>query len=114
MDISRSELLSRRRFLVSAGALGAAAWLGPPGLRFHREPGIVEEIRHAAAVDPMQVQRLRGNLSATIGSGGNIVALPGPDGVLLIDSGIDGRRVAASVATIRSRPRPLSCRDTVP
>ena len=46
----------------------------------------------------------RGPLSTIIGSGGNITALPGPDGTLLVDSGIVGRRVAASVATFSDVP----------
>jgi len=50
------------------------------------------------------VQTLRGNLSVLIGNGGNIVVLPGPDGVLLSDAGIVGPKVAASVATITKTP----------
>lgn len=44
------------------------------------------------------VQRLRGNVSVLIGSGGNISVLSGPDGKLLIDGGIavsQARLVAA-------------------
>jgi glyoxylase-like metal-dependent hydrolase (beta-lactamase superfamily II) len=37
---------------------------------------------------PVTVQRLRGNVSVLIGSGGNITALSGPEGKLLIDAGI--------------------------
>ena len=38
------------------------------------------------------------------GRGDNILVLPGPDGVLLVDSGIVGGRVAESVASISKAP----------
>jgi glyoxylase-like metal-dependent hydrolase (beta-lactamase superfamily II) len=68
------------------------------------ELGIVETIRHAAATDPMRVQQLRGAVYVVMGSGGNVVALPGPEGVVLVDSGIVGPRVTAAVATISEVP----------
>jgi glyoxylase-like metal-dependent hydrolase (beta-lactamase superfamily II) len=66
--------------------------------------GPVEKIRQAAATEPMTVQRLRGGINVVVGSGGNVAVLPGPDGVLLVDSGIVGRRVAESVAGISEAP----------
>jgi glyoxylase-like metal-dependent hydrolase (beta-lactamase superfamily II) len=64
----------------------------------------VQQIRSAAAVDPVRVQRLRGNVSILSGSGGNVAALSGADGVLLVDSGIVGDKVAAAVATVARAP----------
>ena len=61
-------------------------------------------MRRGAATAPVVVRRLRGGLAVLTGSGGNITALPGPDGVLLIDSGIVARKVAASVATLTRTP----------
>jgi glyoxylase-like metal-dependent hydrolase (beta-lactamase superfamily II) len=49
-------------------------------------------IRNAAATAKMKVTELRGNVSALIGSGGNIGVLPGSDGKLIVDSGYLGSR----------------------
>jgi glyoxylase-like metal-dependent hydrolase (beta-lactamase superfamily II) len=102
---------SRRDFLRSAAVLGAGLWLAPrlslPRTRFdraQRPEGPVEMIRRAALTDPMPVQRLRGKLSSVSGSGGHIVVLADPDGVLLSDSGIVGPRVAQAVASISAVP----------
>ena len=45
---------------------------------------INDEVSHS----PVTVQRLRGNVSVLIGSGGNITVLDTPDGKFLIDAGI--------------------------
>ena len=111
MDTDTVSTTSRRGFLRSVAAAGAAAWLVPPGLfgdglalsrRGRRGP--VQDIRRAAAADPIAVQRLRGNVSILSGSGGNVAALVGRDGVLLVDSGIVGPKVAAAVATLSGAP----------
>ncbi|HEX8272462.1 MAG TPA: MBL fold metallo-hydrolase [Longimicrobiaceae bacterium] len=117
MDGHEAHRLSRRRFLASAGALGAAAWLGPGELLGGAAPprplphplpqggdGPVQQIRRAAAGDPVQVQRLRGGVSVLSGNGGNVTALAGRDGVLLVDSGIVAPKVAAAVATLTRAP----------
>jgi glyoxylase-like metal-dependent hydrolase (beta-lactamase superfamily II) len=101
--------LSRRRFLVAAGTAWAGTWLARGNLfaaayPAAAEPGIVQRIRNAARTEPIGVQRLRGNLSVLSGSGGNVAVLPGRDGTLLIDSGIVGAKVAASVATVTREP----------
>src|SRR5260370_29409540 len=99
--------MSRRRFLIWAGAAGAAVSL-PYGL-FGRAPrdywqarvraeGPVEQIRRAAQTGPMTVQALRGNLSVVFGSGGNIGVLADKNGGPLVDRSIVGSRVAASGA----------------
>ncbi|HEX8359676.1 MAG TPA: MBL fold metallo-hydrolase [Longimicrobium sp.] len=95
--------MSRRRFLWAAGALGAAAAIDP-GRLAGAQATIPDIARRAAAADPVVVQRLRGGLAVLTGSGGNITVLPGADGVLLIDSGIVGRKVAAAVATLTRQP----------
>jgi glyoxylase-like metal-dependent hydrolase (beta-lactamase superfamily II) len=104
---------ARRRFIRSAGALGAAAWLAPRGLlgddalpevRSRGADGPVQQLRRAAAADPIRVQRLRGNVSVLSGSGGNIAALTSEDGVVLVDAGIVGPKVAGAVATISRAP----------
>src|SRR5262245_47063485 len=101
----------RRHFLTSLGAVGLASWVAPRHLfaiasrRFIPEVlGPVEKMRQAAATDPITVQLLRGKMSVVAGNGGNVAVLPGQDGVLLVDSGIVGRRVAQSVAGISKAP----------
>jgi glyoxylase-like metal-dependent hydrolase (beta-lactamase superfamily II) len=110
---NRTLPLTRRRFLAYAGALGASAWVAPRRpvtadgtlkSLLHEQLGPVQQIRAAALKEPIPVTTLRGNLSALIGNGGNVVALPGDDGVLLIDAGIVGPKVAAVVATITPTP----------
>jgi glyoxylase-like metal-dependent hydrolase (beta-lactamase superfamily II) len=105
--------MSRRQFFVAAGTFGVGAWLAPrrlladdrpiPDLFFYKD-GPVQLIRRAANRDPIQIRRIRGNLSVLSGSGGNVALLPGNDGSLLIDSGIVGPKVAAAVATVTRTP----------
>ena len=46
------------------------------------------DINHAARAGPINVTPLRGGLAMMSGSGGNITALSGPQGFLLVDTGI--------------------------
>ena len=78
--------LSRRRFIASAGILTAAAWLSPRHLLGEGE-NIVVAARKRAETANITVQALRGNVTALIGSGGNIAVLAGTDGKVIIDSG---------------------------
>jgi glyoxylase-like metal-dependent hydrolase (beta-lactamase superfamily II) len=113
MAIEIDSTLSRRRFFAVAGTLGAAAWLTPSAL-FGAErrrgsfsyvaDGPVQAIRRAAANDPVEIHRLRGGISVLAGSGGNVAAHVGPEGVLLIDGGIVGAKIAAAIATLTRAP----------
>ena len=109
MSEDHTSPMSRRGFLFSAGALGAAAWLSPrtlsgEALERLAQDGPVQQIRRSAATARITVQPLRGNLSFLSGSGGNVLAYAGRDGVVLVDSGVMGSRVAASVATFSRQP----------
>jgi glyoxylase-like metal-dependent hydrolase (beta-lactamase superfamily II) len=113
MDSYGAHPLSRRRFLATAGAAGAAAWLAPRGLLGGElgprglpqgGDGPVQQIRRAAASDPVRVQKLRGGVSVLGGNGGNVTMLAGTGGVLLVDSGIVGSKVAAAAATVSRAP----------
>jgi glyoxylase-like metal-dependent hydrolase (beta-lactamase superfamily II) len=53
---------------------------------------MVLEARKTAATAKITTQKLRGNVSVLIGSGGNIAVLPGPHGKLLVDTGISTSR----------------------
>src|SRR5215813_13521317 len=87
--------ISRRQFVKTLGAATTAAWLGAPRL-FGQTPtppesgGLVAAMRKSAATAKITVEKLRDNLSALIGSGGNIAVLSGKDGKLLVDAGMAG------------------------
>ena len=87
--------LSRRGFcLCCLGATTLAAtggWLSPNEV-FAQAKNIVDSIRESAAEAPIKIHKLRGNVSVLEGSGGNIAALTGPDGKLLVDAGITASR----------------------
>ncbi|MEO8335481.1 MAG: MBL fold metallo-hydrolase, partial [bacterium] len=113
MSSYETEPLSRRRFLFAAGALGAGALTLPRVSRFAapsteylplRGAGPVQQIRQAAASDPVGIQHLRGNITVLTGSGGNVAVLPGEDGTLLVDSGIVGPKIAAAVTSFTPVP----------
>src|SRR5580698_10385440 len=84
-------LLSRRRFIAAT----AAATLTPRSLFAQQpdaQPEIVIQGRAAAATAKITTQHLRGKVSVLLGSGGNIAVLPGPEGKLLVDTGISTSR----------------------
>src|SRR5678816_2350699 len=80
------ENFSRRHFLVSTGILTVATCFRPGSL-FAESENIVLTARKRAETATIAVQNLRGNVTALLGSGGNIGALTGKDGKLIIDSG---------------------------
>jgi glyoxylase-like metal-dependent hydrolase (beta-lactamase superfamily II) len=98
--------LSRRRFIASAGILTTAAVLSPPHL-FADKENIVLTARKRAETASIDVQALRGNVSALIGSGGNIGVLTGPDGKVIIDSGYSTSRAKITEALARMGPEPV-------
>jgi glyoxylase-like metal-dependent hydrolase (beta-lactamase superfamily II) len=97
--------ISRRRFVASAGLAATAVCLVPHRL-FGDQESLVVAARKAGETANITVQALRGNVSALIGAGGNIAALPGHDGKLIIDSGYLGARakIAAALSSLSSDP----------
>jgi glyoxylase-like metal-dependent hydrolase (beta-lactamase superfamily II) len=91
MSSITGNLLSRRGFCLCCvgGAAFAATngWL-TPRQAFAEARGLVSVIKDSAAVSPIVTHKLRNNISALEGSGGNIAVLTGPDGKVLIDAGI--------------------------
>jgi glyoxylase-like metal-dependent hydrolase (beta-lactamase superfamily II) len=83
------EAVSRRRFLGSAAALTAAAWMpGRMGLAQEAAlPAVIVQGRAAGAAAKITTQKLRGGVYVLLGSGGNIAVLPGAEGKVLVDSG---------------------------
>jgi glyoxylase-like metal-dependent hydrolase (beta-lactamase superfamily II) len=98
--------ISRRRFIASAGLAATAVCLVPHRL-FGDEESLVVAARKAGEKTNVTVQELRRNVSALIGSGGNIAVLPGPDGKLIIDSGYLGTRSKIAAALSSLSPDPI-------
>lgn len=73
------------RLAVSAAAL--IAGLGAPTLAAAQQTPY-EKINAAAASSEIDTTPLRGGVVLLQGSGGNMVAMPGPDGLLMVDDGI--------------------------
>src|SRR5262245_58288365 len=86
-----STSISRRRFVASASVLAAAAWLSPRRL-FAEGENIVLTARKRAESATITTESLRENVSALVGSGGNIGVLSGSDGKVIIDSGYSTSR----------------------
>jgi glyoxylase-like metal-dependent hydrolase (beta-lactamase superfamily II) len=95
MSLRYSQALSRRGFCICCAV---AAYLGTDGGWFNSaeastEPrDIVDLIRDYAAKAPIQLHKLRGNVTIIEGSGGNIAVLTGADGKLFVDAGITATR----------------------
>ena len=95
MGLRQRQLLSRRHFCLccvgSATLTASGVWLSP-GRAYAEARNIVDLIRDDAAKAPIKVHKLRGNVSALEGSGGNIAVLTGADGKVFIDAGITASR----------------------
>ncbi len=98
---------SRRQFLASAGILGAAACFNPRHL-FAAETDIVATALQHAATAKITIQHLRGQVSALLGSGGNIAVLVGKDGKVLVDAGFSTSQPQLSEALASLGPETLS------
>jgi glyoxylase-like metal-dependent hydrolase (beta-lactamase superfamily II) len=88
-------ILSRRGFCLCCMAASTFAatgrWL-TPAEAYAEARDIVDTIRDYAAKTPLQLHKLRGNVTVIEGSGGNIAVLPGSDGKLFVDAGITASR----------------------
>jgi glyoxylase-like metal-dependent hydrolase (beta-lactamase superfamily II) len=67
---------------------------------------MIAAARKAGEAAKITIQALRGNVSALIGSGGNIAVLPGTDGKFIVDSGYLGTRekIAAALSSLSPDP----------
>jgi len=111
MNTQSSLSITRRRFLSTTAATAAAACLTPRSLfaqdaQEAQPPAMVVQARAAAATAKITTQKLRGNISVLLGSGGNIAVLPGPQGKLLVDTGISTSRpqITEALAAISADP----------
>jgi len=108
--IDRTSHMTRRGFIASAGLAATAAWVVPdrlPAQEPNHAEGIVETLRNAGATAKVEVQKLRGDVSVLIGSGGNIAVLDGQDGKVLVDAGLAGSRPQIGEALARMTSRPV-------
>ncbi|WP_198161837.1 MBL fold metallo-hydrolase [Sphingomonas sp. TDK1] len=74
-------------FGVAVSAAALLAGLGAPSLAAAQQTPY-EMINAAAASSDITTTPLRGGVVLLQGSGGNMVAMPGPDGLLMVDDGI--------------------------
>lgn len=65
------------------------------------------QMRSSGASAKLTIQRLRNNVSVILGSGGNVLGLPGPDGILVVDSGFATSRMQMSAALRSISTQPL-------
>lgn len=105
MKSERAREISRRRFVASTELTAAVLSVAPRYL-WAASQNLVEKARQSGASAKITTQSLHGNVSALIGSGGNIGVLPGSDGKLIIDSGYAGsqRQIADALAAISHDP----------
>ncbi|WP_263367296.1 MBL fold metallo-hydrolase [Edaphobacter bradus] len=103
-------MITRRRFLATSATAATAAWLAPRNLFAQQdvqEPEMVVHGRAAAATAKITTQKLQGNVSVLLGSGGNIAVLPGPEGKLLVDAGISTSKPQITEALAAISPDPI-------
>ena len=100
--------VSRRRFLSYSAATAAASYFTARSLFAQtQQPELVLKAREGAAKAKITTQKLRGNVSVLLGSGGNIAVLPGPQGKVLVDTGISTSRPQITEALAAISPDPI-------
>ena len=105
-----AHVMSRRGFClccIGAAQAGALGWLTPRAA-YAEARGLVSLIKDSAAVAPIGIHKLRGNVSVLEGSGGNIAVLTGEDGKVLIDGGIRVSQPQLTKALAELGPDPIS------
>lgn len=80
--------IDRAEALRTVLGLGAAALTALPSLASAQSGTPYDAFNQAAAASPVVATPVRGNVTLLQGSGGNIAALGGPDGIFLVDTGI--------------------------
>jgi glyoxylase-like metal-dependent hydrolase (beta-lactamase superfamily II) len=110
MSARPAQTMSRRGFctccVVAAGFAASRGWL-KPAEAYAEARNIVDTIRDAAATTPIQLHKLRGNVTVIEGSGGNIAVLTGKDGKLFVDAGITATRPRIMKAVESLSPDPI-------
>ncbi len=103
--------LSRRRFLANTSFATAATLfrLQDPRSLYAQDtivPPMIVQARAAAATAKINTEKLRGNVYALSGSGGNIAVFPTKAGKLMVDSGMSTSRpqMTEALGTINADP----------
>jgi glyoxylase-like metal-dependent hydrolase (beta-lactamase superfamily II) len=95
----------RNRFrFVAAAALVAGTMAFPAEAQ---EPTPYAKINAAAAGADVTAEPLRGGVVLLQGSGGNMLAVPGPEGLLLIDDGISVSKAKIEARLAEIQPGPI-------
>lgn len=105
--------VSRRSFVIGTGLTAATVILAHSPHSLAADPGepdegIVARMRKQAATARITTQSLRGGVSVLAGAGGNIAVLDGPDGKVIVDSGISTARSQLEAALAAIGPAPIT------
>jgi glyoxylase-like metal-dependent hydrolase (beta-lactamase superfamily II) len=104
IDMQTSHMVSRRGFVSSASLAWVAAYLAPGVALADSDDGLVQRARKAGLAASIELRTVRENISVLEGSGGNIAVLHGPDGKLLVDSGLAKANVLTALDGIGRGP----------
>jgi glyoxylase-like metal-dependent hydrolase (beta-lactamase superfamily II) len=100
-------ILSRRSFLKTTAAASVALALSKSQFASAQKASItVAQMRASGATAKISILPVRNELRVLMGSGGNILVLPGADGQLAVDSGYATSRnqIAQALSTISGKP----------
>jgi glyoxylase-like metal-dependent hydrolase (beta-lactamase superfamily II) len=106
---STSSTTSRRFFVMSGIATVASVFLPSIATRLLAQEASLTgaQFRASGKTAKIQTRRLRGGLLVLMGSGGNIIVLPGADGKLTVDSGLATSEPQVKAALDAISPDPL-------
>jgi glyoxylase-like metal-dependent hydrolase (beta-lactamase superfamily II) len=98
---------TRRRFITSSlGTTATLVFAGNVEASAQEANITTAQMRAAGRLAKLTVEPLRNNVSLVSGSGGNVLVLPGPDGTLVIDSGLatSKAQMSRAIHSISSGP----------
>jgi glyoxylase-like metal-dependent hydrolase (beta-lactamase superfamily II) len=108
--MSSGGLTTSRRLFVT-GSVAAVAGVFLPSLaakRLAQEASLTgAQFRASGKTAKIQTRKLRGDLRFLMGSGGNIIVLPGTDGIVTVDSGLATSQPQVKAALNAISPDPL-------
>ncbi len=101
--------IPRRGFCLCCLSSTGAAVSGVPLTQrqaFAQARNVVDGMRAEAANAPTTGHKLRGNISALVGSGGNTAVLTAPDGKVLVDAGMNASRprITETLGSLGGKP----------
>jgi glyoxylase-like metal-dependent hydrolase (beta-lactamase superfamily II) len=100
---------SRRLFVTGSVAAVAGAFLPSLAAKpLAQEASLTgAQFRASGKTAKIQTRKLRGDLRFLMGSGGNIIVLPGTDGIVTVDSGLATSQTQVKAALNAISPDPL-------